>query len=91
MGFDFFQQAQLFNIFNDPFTRLKSVQAAVGLWRVIINRSVNREYIDYRQVVTLADFIVIKVMSRGYLYAARSEFRIDVFIGYDRNTPVAER
>ncbi|MDT4793166.1 hypothetical protein FQZ97_256800 [compost metagenome] len=49
------------------------------------------EDVDQRQVVALADFIVVEVMGRGDLHAAGAELAVDVVVGDDRDTPAHQR
>ena len=43
------------------------------------------EDVQQRQVVALADFVVIEIVGRGDFHAAGAEFRIAVVVSYDRD------
>src|SRR5450830_273130 len=49
--------------------------------------SVLVEDVHQRQVVALADFVVVEVVGRGDLHAAGAEFRVAIVVGDDRDTP----
>ena len=49
------------------------------------------EDVDQRQVVALADFIVVEVVGRGDLHAAGAELAVDVVVGDDRDAPAHQR
>ena len=49
------------------------------------------EDVDQRQVVALADFIVVEVVGRGDLHAAGAELGVAVVVGDDRDTPAHQR
>ncbi len=81
--------------------RIAVWQAAVDL---VVHRTVDVEHlgagqdagvlvedVDQRQVVALADLIVVEVMSRGDFYAAGAKFEVDVVVGDDRDQAVHQR
>ncbi len=55
------------------------------------DRGVLVEDVDQRQLVALADFIVIEVVGRGDLHAAGAEFQVDVVVGDDGDQAVDQR
>ncbi len=55
------------------------------------HRGVAVEDIDQRQVMTLADLVVVEVMRRGDLHAAGTELEVDVVVGDDRDQAVDQR
>ena len=85
MIFDFDEQAGGLKIRDDRLTRIKAIHPTVFFWRQIVDARVIQQDVDHRQVVTLAHFIVIKVVSRCDFYTARSEFWINIVVGDDRD------
>ena len=49
------------------------------------------EDVDQRQVVPFADFVVVEVMSRGDLDAARAELQVHIVVGDDRDQATGQR
>ncbi|MNI25655.1 hypothetical protein D3C73_793170 [compost metagenome] len=55
------------------------------------NGGVLVEDVQQRQVVTLADFVVVEVVGRGDFHAAGAEFRVAVIVGDDRDAAANQR
>ena len=53
--------------------------------------ALERHHADLRQLVALADRVVVEVVRRRDLHAAGAELRIDVVVGDDRDLPPGER
>ena len=71
--------------------RVVAVQAAVLLRRVVVDLGVQREDGDRRQLVPLADGVVVEVVRRGDLHAAGAEILVDVVVGDHRNGAAGQR
>ena len=71
--FNFGQQAELIQLCNHLFPRRKAIHTGK---------------LDHRQIVTLPDRKVIRVMCRCDFYTAGTLFRVGVLIGNNRDFPV---
>ena len=87
---DLDKETKLLKIPNDLLTGVIAVHSRV-LSAEIVHGSVIVQNIDLLQLVTLSDLKVVRVMCRRNLYAACSEFHVDIFIGDYRNLTVCER
>src|SRR3989449_10806069 len=75
-----------------PYTTLfRSFETAILLRRVLVQASVERENADRLEAVAPADLVVVEVVPRRDLHAASAEFRVDIFVGDDRNGSPGER
>ena len=70
---------------------VEAIHAAIGFGYFVIQCRVVGQDVVYRQVVPLADVVIIEVMGRRNLDAACAELRIDIVIGDDRNTAANDR
>ena len=77
--------------FDDLLARVEAVHAAILLGRVVVDLRVEREDLDLRQLVALADGVVVEIVRGRDLHDARAEFAVDVIVGDDRNFAVAQR
>ena len=89
MGFNFFQQAQSVKVGNDALAGIKAIKATVSLRCRAVDLGIVGKYIDHREIMTLADLIVVKIMRWCNLYAARSEILINILVGNNGNGPIA--
>src|SRR5450830_474065 len=55
------------------------------------NGGVLVEDVEQRQVVALADFVVVEIVGRGDFHATGAEFRIAIIVGDDRDTTADQR
>ena len=76
MRVDLLEQAGGVEIGNDALARLEAIESAVRLGHGVVERRVGREDVDDRQLVPLADFVVVEVVSRRDLDAAAAERRV---------------
>ncbi len=67
-------------------TGLESIHAAIVVRNLVVHPGIIGENVVHRQVMTLADLIVIEVVCRSNLDAAGTELRLNVVIGDNRNT-----
>ena len=86
---DLFDQARPFEILDDELARGEAVHAAIALRGLVADARIASEYVDHRQIVAQADFVVVEIVGRRDLDAAAAEFRVHVLVGDDRNPPVA--
>ncbi len=107
VGFDFLQQAQGLEGGHNGLARFEAFHARIlsgcplpvlgsvpgkGEYREFAqNVRVAVENIDQRQVVALADFVVVEVVRRGDFHTAGTEFRVHVIVGNDGDQAVGER
>ncbi len=81
---DLHKQPFRFQFLHDLFSRLVAVQTRVSA-AVFVDGSVVVHDIDFRQVMTLPDFEVVRVMSRRDLHHARTELHIHILVFHHRN------
>ena len=86
-----FQQSLFFQIADDVPTSLEAVQTAIGFGGVVVDAGAGREDVDQRQVMTLADRVVVEVVGRSDLDAAGAEGRVHVLVGDDGNIASGQR
>jgi hypothetical protein len=85
---DPFEQSCLFEFGDDPGAGLESIQAAETGWGLVSDSCLGREDVDRREVVTLADFEVERVVGRSHLDRPRTEGRVDSVVCHDGHLPV---
>ena len=89
LGLD--QQAERIEVGHDLLARDEAVEAAVRHRCVVVDCGVEREHADDRQLMPLADRVVVRVVRRRDLDDARAELAVDVRIGDHRNRAAAQR
>ena len=82
---NFFQKSESIKVVDHFLAGNKPVKATIGLRDLIIQAGVARHDIDHRQVMTLADFVIIEIVGGSDLDAARTKIRVNVIIADDRN------
>ena len=85
------QQAQGLEVGEHGLARGVAVEAAVLFRRVAVDGGFGREDVDQRQLVALADGVVVEVVRGGDLHHAGAELAVDVVVGDDGDLAVAER
>ncbi len=88
---DLLQQAEGIQVADDLFARHVTVHAAVGLGHLVVHGGVDGEQVDHRQVVALADVVVIEVVRGRDLDAAGAEVGVDIVIADNRDLAVRQR
>jgi hypothetical protein len=91
MRLDFLQQAERLEVCDHEFASLEAIERAILLRHLVIERRIRIEDVDERQVVTLADFVVVEVVPRRDLHAAGAERRIGVLVADHGDQPICER
>ncbi len=81
---DALEQALRLEVRDNALARLEAIEAAISCRCVVVEPRVEVEHADLRQAVALADFVVVEVVRRRDLHAARAELRVDVLVGDDR-------
>ena len=81
---NFYKISLLLQFFYDSFSRLVAVHARVFA-AIFIDRGIIVHDVDLRQVVTLAYFEVIRVVSRCDLHSSGTELFVYIIIRNDRN------
>ena len=87
----FSRMPERFEVGDDRFTRVEAVHAAVFFGRVVVDLGVERQDRNHRQLVPLADRVVVEVVRRSDLDAAGAELEVNVGVGDDRDLAVGER
>ena len=87
---DLDEQSKLIQLVYDCLSRLIAIHSLVFAAVCIYGRIVVHD-IDFRQVVTLTNLEIVRVVSRRYLNAARSKLHINVFVRNDGYLPVGKR
>ncbi len=90
VGFDFYEGTDSFQGLNDLFASLRHAQSFEGA-AVCIDFSVGGHDISHFQTVPFSDVIIVKIMSGRDLQGARSEFRVGMGIGNNRNGSIGKR
>ena len=86
-GSIFSMQSGGFELGDDLLARLEAVECRDNRsGAFVVELRVGREDVDQRQVVALADLVVVEIVRRRDLHAARAECRVDVRIGDDRES-----
>ena len=67
-----------FELRDDLLARLEAIEPAERAGTLSLSLRVRREDVDLRQVVPLADLVVVEVVRRRDLHAAGAEGRVDV-------------
>jgi len=88
---DVLHQSQFFQIGDHSFAGLEAIQAAIFVGAVVVDFGIGGEDIEQRQLVALADRVVVEIVRRRDLDAAGAEGRIDVFVGNDGNRAARQR
>ena len=88
---DTLDQPQRFQVRQNPGARKSAVQAAVRGRHRVVERRIRVHDVDQGQRMTLPDFIVVEVVSRGDLDAAAAELRVDIRIADDGNFARSQR
>src|SRR5690606_10566523 len=70
--------------------RVEAVQPAIGGRGVVVDGGVGGQDVDHRQIVTLADLVVVEVVRGGNLHAAGAELAVNVVIRDDGDAAVAQ-
>ena len=107
MRLDLFEKTQGFECLDYPLARLEAIQSGIGLRRLFAMRAgISRKgddrelrqdagiaikHIDQRQVMALADLVVIEIMGRGNLDAAGAKLGIDILVSNNRNLAADDR
>ncbi len=82
---DLVQQPQRLEFGDDLVACDEAVESAVGLGYLVVERRVVGQDVVHRQVMALADFVVIEIVRRRYLDAAGAELGLDVVVGNNRD------
>ena len=88
---DLFEQAELFESLDDLFPRFETVQAFEIRHRPPHSSCVVVHHEQLFEVVPLADLIIVRIVSRRDLDGTGAKFRVDIFVGDDRNLAVRQR
>ncbi len=88
---DLLQQVQGLEVFDDLLAGIETIQAAVFDGHFVIEARVFGQDVDHRQVVALADGVVVEVVGGRDLDAAAAEVWIDVVVGDDRDHTACQR
>ena len=91
MRLGFFEVSRRFEVGGELFARGEAFHAAIGGRHIVIQVCVGGEDVDERQVVALADGVVVEVVRGGDFQAAGAEFAVHVVIGNDGDFPAGER
>jgi hypothetical protein len=78
-------------ILDDALACREAVESPIALRHRIVEGGILVENVDRRQRVALAHFVVVEVVRRRNLDAARAECRIHVLVGDDRDEAVRQR
>ena len=90
MGNDLYKVSLLFQIFYDSLSRLIAVHSGI-FSAFFIDRGIVIHNVDFFQIVALAHFKVIRVVSRRNLHSSGSELLIYIVVRYNRNLPAYQR
>ena len=88
--FDFLKQAKRLDIGDYLLTCLEAVEAAVGLWCLVVNARLFGQYIDDLEVMAFAYLVVIKIVCGGNLHTACAKFGVYIVIGNDGYAAAAQ-
>ena len=58
---------------------------------VVVERAVGVEDVDHRQLLPLADVVVVRIVGRRDLHAAGAQLGLGPFVGHERNLAVQQR
>ena len=89
--FDGLDQPQRLQVGDDLGARRIAVEAAVGLWCVVVDAGIAVEDVDHLQTVALAHLEVVEVVGRRHLDGAGARLRVRVVVGDDRDPPADQR
>jgi hypothetical protein len=84
-------QALLFEVGDDLPARGEAIHALIANRRIVVDLRVERQDRDHRQLVTLADGVVVEVVRRGDLDTAGAKGEVNVGVSDDRNLALAKR
>ena len=73
------------------FLRLEPVEPAIGGGRLVGDPGVSRQDVDQRQAAALPDLVVVEVVRRRQLHAARAERGIRELVRDQRDLAAGER
>ena len=88
--FNFKKIPQFSEIVHNSLTRFEGGQSGVGA-TLICHMSIIGQDINYRQVMTQSDFVIVRIVRRRNFYVSGPEFRIDVRIGNNRYIAIGKR
>ena len=90
VGYYFYQQSQLFQIFHHSFSCFIAIHACIFSTQ-IVDGCIIVQNVDFFQIMTFSYFKVIRVMCRCDLYTSGSELFVYIRIGDHRNLTVGQR
>jgi len=87
---DFFQEPLLFEIGDDLFPAGEAVKARVGSSRLVHDAGIVHD-LEARQVVAIADLVIVAIMGGRDLQGACAEFPLDMVVENHRDDTVGQR
>ncbi len=88
--FDLLEQTQRFQIGDDLLAGLLDRQPLV-VAGVVVERAIGVQDVDHRQLLPLADFVVVGIVGRRDLDAAAAQLGLGPFVGHQRNLAIQQR
>ena len=89
--FDLDQETVTLEVFHHGLARVVAIQPAIRFRRVVAHMRIERHDDDHVEVVPLGHLVIVEVVCAGDLHAAGAELGLDIGIGNNRNTPIAQR
>ena len=91
VGLDALEQPGRLELGHHLLARFKAIQSLQVSRGVLVQTRIGREQIDHRQLMALADRVVIEIVRRRDLHATGAETRIHVSVGNDRDLAPDQR
>jgi hypothetical protein len=91
MRVDLLQQPSASRSATTCLARVEAIHALIANRRVVVDLRVERQDRDHRQLVALADGVVVEVVRRGDLDTAGAKGEVNVGVGDDRDLALAKR
>ncbi len=88
---DLLEEAGGLEVGDDALPRLEPVEPAIGGGRLVVDLRVRRQDVEQRQAAALPDLVVVEVVRRRQLHAARAEGGVRELVGEQRDLAAGER
>ena len=89
--FNLAQKLHFFKLGQNFLSCVKTIKTLIRFRGIFIHSGINIKNVNHRQIVTLADFKIVKIMRGCNLNRAAAFFRIGIRIGNNRNRAACDR
>ena len=83
---DLLEQFERFKLGDDLIARDEAIKATIGLRHFVVELGIVRQDVVHREIMALAEIVVVEVVCGCDFHATRTEFGVDVVVGDNRYT-----